>query len=861
MRLRESSFLNLLKNLRLDQPLFRTTRDYAALNMNYVMKIQDLHFLNRCKKTKIIPNFISNKINLSSNLLKNKTVARHTNNLTFSILNDTIRKHHKELKFIRNEIAQKKTEMTELLSEDRRKIDHHLTECLEKLKKNKKFKLIHDESPPRVTILTSTTLLPDGTADLLDLGPQFVPSMKTINKRTELDVNVQLAKLAYRLRWKEIHSKQSVNDNQQHTQEPTQSAPYQTIEPTIEQCPFDKFCTAPETKFQHLESSLQHLKHEVKKVISKHKSRPIPSNLTRHQRKTLVDLTTLKKARKVRISVSDKGGEFVVMDSNLDNTLMKKHLENQSLYKPCNDLTKKAEEEINEVWEYVARSNFVNERSITRLKTTHSVCPVIYLLTKTHKFHNNEPSSNPDNIKRPIISGCAGPADKISWLIQVICNPLLQFVKAHLRSTEHLLNKLRNLKSGELKNKILFSLDVVSLYPSVNNDAAIDTLRLYLEKEKKNIQLYQFSISDIILLTKAIFEKNCFSWKRSFYQQRRGLNRKSSNLFRSSYFHLLRYIDDCITPADNPNEAVKIQNQLNGQDPSIQFEIELPGEDGFLPFLNTKKIKVNTSGTIETGWHTKSANKGLMLNAKSHHPEHIKRAAIGNTIKTYTSICSNDTLLQEAERKFERRARRNGYDSKYVNKVKATKSKKRASKTEAPSTFTIPFISSQFTNDIRRAVQRTDLNVRIVERSQSSLKNLLAESRPYDNTCTNPSKCSVCSRSLLPIRCSQKDVVYQINCDLCGATYVGETSRPLAVRFQEHYRSAANPTAKSYKNMAFAKHYSELHRGQKPKLSIKILKKTKGSVERKITEALFIQKLKPDLNGKYEQLNIIDFVV
>jgi hypothetical protein len=64
---------------------------------------------------------------------------------------------------------------------------------------------------------------------------------------------------------------------------------------------------------------------------------------------------------------------------------------------------------------------------------------------------------------------------------------------------------------------------VVSFFPSVNNDAAIDTLRLYLEKEKNNIQLYQFSVSDIVLLTKVIFEKNCFSWKRSYYQQRRGL--------------------------------------------------------------------------------------------------------------------------------------------------------------------------------------------------------------------------------------------------------------------------------------------------------------------------------------------------
>ena len=61
--------------------------------------------------------------------------------------------------------------------------------------------------------------------------------------------------------------------------------------------------------------------------------------------------------------------------------------------------------------------------------------------------------------------------------------------------------------------------------------------------------------------------------------------------------------------------------------------------------------------------------------------------------------------------------------------------------------------------------------------------------------------------------------------------------------------------------MAFSKHYKEHHLGQKPKLSVKIFKKTMGSLERKITEALFIQQLKPDLNGKYEQLSILDFVV
>ena len=60
--------------------------------------------------------------------------------------------------------------------------------------------------------------------------------------------------------------------------------------------------------------------------------------------------------------------------------------------------------------------------------------------------------------------------------------------------------------------------------------------------------------------------------------------------------------------------------------------------------------------------------------------------------------------------------------------------------------------------------------------------------------------------------------------------YIGETGPLLSHRFQEHYRSAANPTAKSCKNMAFSKHYKTCHEGQKPKLKAKIQRKTKWFV-------------------------------
>ena len=137
-------------------------------------------------------------------------------------------------------------------------------------------------------------------------------------------------------------------------------------------------------------------------------------------------------------------------------------------------------------------------------------------------------------------------------------------------------------------------------------------------------------------------------------------------------------------------------------------------------------------------------------------------------------------------------------------------------KVNRPPTLNIPYISSAFTNDIKKAVKRCNLDIHLIERPQSSLKNLLVESRPYDKGCKGTTKCNVCrnSQSTLNNHCSQKDIVYSIKCDLChdnDAVYIGETSRPLSQQFQEHYRSAANPTAKSYKNMAFSKHYKTCH--------------------------------------------------
>ena len=171
-----------------------------------------------------------------------------------------------------------------------------------------------------------------------------------------------------------------------------------------------------------------------------------------------------------------------------------------------------------------------------------------------------------------------------------------------------------------------------------------------------------------------------------------------------------RYIDDCITPVSSFEEAHMIQNHLNSQEPSIRYEIEL------------LKVKVNDSGFVDTGWYTKPANKGLMLNAKSHHPDHVKRAVINNTINTYTSTCSNRILLQEATESFMTRAQRNGYNPEYLNQVRSKPKKTPKHQSEPLPTLTIPYISSAFTNDVKKALKRCNLEIRRIQRPQSSLK-------------------------------------------------------------------------------------------------------------------------------------------
>jgi len=94
-------------------------------------------------------------------------------------------------------------------------------------------------------------------------------------------------------------------------------------------------------------------------------------------------------------------------------------------------------------------------------------------------------------------------------------------------------------------------------------------------------------------------------------------------------------------------------------------------------------------------------------------------------------------------------------------------------------------------------------------------------------------------------------VVYNYQCDLCDAEYVGYTSRHLHQRIDEHRFSAIG---KHLKNGHGIKTIGDLHS------NFSLLKKCGGKLDRLIYEMLFIKKKKPKLNTQSDSIRAKLFI-
>ena len=136
------------------------------------------------------------------------------------------------------------------------------------------------------------------------------------------------------------------------------------------------------------------------------------------------------------------------------------------------------------------------------------------------------------------------------------------------------------------------------------------------------------------------------------------------NELKPSPVIFVRYVDDIGTVV--PNVEVAHQTlYLNKQHPTIQFELETPAEDGFLPILDIK-VKIRLDSTIERKLFRKEANKGITLHFNSHHSSSVKTTTVINEL-AHANKCSTAEHRDEAISSNLARMEDNGYLSSWLN--------------------------------------------------------------------------------------------------------------------------------------------------------------------------------------------------
>lgn len=165
------------------------------------------------------------------------------------------------------------------------------------------------------------------------------------------------------------------------------------------------------------------------------------------------------------------------------------------------------------------------------------------------------------------------------------------------------------------------------------------------------------------------------------------------------------------------------------------------------------------------------------MNYLADAPWSHKKSAAVSLVRRALTIPSEETTKKSALEKARNTLRMNQWPEKVIQKI--TQQQKRKLENESAEhlqssekpTLTLPWIDSR-TEDllqkIRRIGQNRDIEIRTATRTEK-----------LRQVCNNKAKMD---------KRSQSNVVYQITCPACNGRYVGQTSRHLHQRLQEHDR-------------------------------------------------------------------------
>ena len=308
--------------------------------------------------------------------------------------------------------------------------------------------------------------------------------------------------------------------------------------------------------------------------------------------------------------------------------------------------------------------------------------------------------------------------------------------------------------------------------------------------------------------------------------------------FKPLYYR--RYVDDTFLIFKDRAHVELFLNYLNSKHPNIEFtsEVEIDGKISFLDILIERK-----NGYFSTSVFRKKTYTGLGLNYLSFSAHLFKVNSIGTLINRAYNICSDYCNFDNEMKFLHDYFVKNSYPSYLFFKVlRFFLDKKHA-----------PQVQMLTVNkDVRyiRLPYIGKFSLEVKSKLQAILRNTYPQIKFQFIFCNNFTLGSFLrSGSFLP-QDLRSSVTYLFTCPQCALRYVGSTSRWLKHRTLEHrglsFRTGlplTTPPFSAIREHSLDKDHPYTNQ------DFTILSQTPDKLDLLISESLYIEKMKPQLNN------------
>ena len=402
---------------------------------------------------------------------------------------------------------------------------------------------------------------------------------------------------------------------------------------------------------------------------------------------------------------------------------------------------------------------------------------------------------------RPIVDSIGSVTYNLSKALVELVKPLLGQTTQHCKNSRQLAQELSTIKVES--DEILISHDVVSLFTKTPVDVTLSIVLERLEADRTLTKRTRLTAHDIHRLLTFVAKSTYFQYGGTIYRQKEGfamgdpLSAIMSGFFmedlekqaiatapevcRLSLWK--RYVDDILEKI-KVGHTQQLTEHLNAIDTTgnIRFTHE-EEEQGAIAFLDMK-IQHIEDGSIRIKIYRKPTHTDQYLLWSSEHPTAHKLSVV-RTLFDRASIVSDPQDKEKEEKHIRQALKACQYPAWAINKGKReaqrnktgqTKKKKKDTKVEHRGMVTLPYVRG-VTERIQRAMRKHHISTPV--RPHTKMRQMLVH--PKDQT--PPEK-----------KC---DVIYEIPCQTCRKTYIGETGRAFGTRKKEHQKECEKETAKT----------------------------------------------------------------